>query len=139
MVLQNAASDFASVRRAPYQDGRSESSPSRSLLQSRAMEVRSSALGDEHPSTLIAMVNLDSTYRKQRRPRDAEELLARVKHLSSNSRTVSLYVDSADEHGEIPVFRRVPTYLFRIEPRLICFLKLSLIPVCQCELSSSVS
>ncbi len=38
------------------------------------MEIRKRVLGEEHPSTLIIMANLASTYRNQGRWKEAEEL-----------------------------------------------------------------
>jgi hypothetical protein len=41
-------------------------------------EIRNSLLGAEHPSTLISMANLASTYRNQGRWKEAEELEVQV-------------------------------------------------------------
>jgi hypothetical protein len=38
------------------------------------MEARKRVLGEEHPHTLTSMANLASTYRKQGRLEEAEEL-----------------------------------------------------------------
>ena len=47
-------------------------------FQLPATEIRSRALGPEHPSTLTSMANLASTYRNQGRWKEAEELEVQV-------------------------------------------------------------
>lgn len=49
------------------------------------MEVKVKALGAHHHLTLLAMVNLASSFRKQGRFSDTEELAARVKQTKLNS------------------------------------------------------
>jgi hypothetical protein len=48
-------------------------------LELQVMEDRVKVLGVQHPSTLVAMVNLAISLRKQGRGSDAEDLLAKVK------------------------------------------------------------
>ena len=61
-------------------------------LESQVMEDRVKALGVQHPSTLVAMVNLALSLRKQGRVSDAEDLLARVKLVKTGhySRDITL-------------------------------------------------
>jgi hypothetical protein len=47
------------------------------------MEGRSKVLSEEHPATLDAIANLASTYRKQERWKEAEELEVKVMKVSS--------------------------------------------------------
>ena len=49
------------------------------------MEVKVKALGAYHHLTLLAIVNLASSFRKQGRFSDTEELAARVKQTKLNS------------------------------------------------------
>lgn len=48
-------------------------------LELQVVEARSSLLGVKHPAMRIAMANLASTYSRQGRSRDAEELWVRVR------------------------------------------------------------
>lgn len=47
-------------------------------MEAQVLETEKRILGKEHPSTLISMRNLASTYRDQGRWREAEELAAQV-------------------------------------------------------------
>jgi hypothetical protein len=58
-----------------YSDGRWEEAKE---LFVQVMETRKRALGEEHPSTLISMADLASTYRNQERWKEAEKLFVQV-------------------------------------------------------------
>jgi tetratricopeptide (TPR) repeat protein len=58
-----------------YSDGRWEEAKE---LFMQVMETRKRVLGEEHPSTLISMADLASTYRNQERWKEAEKLFVQV-------------------------------------------------------------